>query len=32
MALIGEGLSVSNIGSPGIGMMPWGYLSLGASF
>lgn len=32
MALIGEGLDVSNLGSAGIGVLPWGYLSLGASF
>jgi hypothetical protein len=32
MALIGEGLDVTNLGSAGIGVLPWGYLSLGASF
>jgi hypothetical protein len=32
MAIIGEGLGLSNPDPSSIGVLPWGYLSLGASF
>jgi hypothetical protein len=32
MALVGEGLALSNPDPRSVGVLPWGYLSLGASF
>jgi hypothetical protein len=32
MALIGEGLALSNPDPKSLGVLPWGYISLGASF
>jgi hypothetical protein len=32
MALVGQGLALSNADPKSVGVLPWGYLSLGASF
>jgi hypothetical protein len=32
MALVGQGLALSNANPSAVGVLPWGYLSLGASF